>query len=256
MLYPKCGAFRLVWYSGNEFPFDHYLSARSIYNALKPDTIFVHGREFPDRNPHFERAVQELGMKPVMSREISDVFGIPVKTMMHKADILRMETLIRFGGMYFDFDIIALKPFLHLFRHHETVIPRENDDGLQTGIILAKRCSRFMLSWYRAHKSEFDDNCWGCTAITLPKKLADRNIPGIHVDHKHLKSDWPQVGNMVFSMDKDPAFWDEAVAVHTYIRGHPEFTSLSESQVIELDNNYGQIARNILNDKLGFSPDV
>jgi hypothetical protein len=241
-----------VWYLGNEFRLDHYLSARSIYNALKPDAIFVHGREFPDRNLHFDRAVEELGFKLVKSREISDIFGIPVTTVMHKADILRMETLIRFGGMYFDFDILALKPFLHFFRNYETVMPTENDDGLQSGIILAKRCSRFMLSWYRAHRTEYKDNCWGCSAIILPKTLADRNSPGIHVDHKYMKSDWPLAGNMVFSNDTSPAFWDETVAVHSFIRIHPEFASLSEGELIKLDNNYGRIVRNILSDKLGF----
>ena len=102
---------RFVWISGNEFRFGHYLSVRSINNALTPDAIFLHGREFADRNLHLYRAGYELGLKPVMSREISDAIGVPIKTRMHKADILRMETSIRFGGMYFDFDISALMPF-------------------------------------------------------------------------------------------------------------------------------------------------
>ena len=106
---PNVGHF--VWYSGNEFRLDHYLSARSIYNALKPDAIFVHGREFPDRNLHLDRAFFFSGSETGHVSGDFRWFWRTCKNHDAQGDILRMETLIRLGGMYFDSDISSLKLF-------------------------------------------------------------------------------------------------------------------------------------------------
>lgn len=42
------------------------------------------------------------------------IFGTPVKHYAHKADIVRMEALLRWGGIYLDIDVITLRPFDHL----------------------------------------------------------------------------------------------------------------------------------------------
>jgi hypothetical protein len=241
-----------VWYSGNEFRLDHFFSIKSVYNAMKPDFIFIHGREFPLGNVHFDRSIAELGLKPVLSRVVTSVYGKPVNVIEHKSDVLRMESLIRFGGVYLDLDVLVLRPLLDIFGENETTIPKENDYGLNGGIIIAKRCSRFMLRWYRAYKEVFDDTCWGCAAINLPKKLADEDQTGIFVDRTNIKSDWPFSGRMVMSSNEDDAFWKDAYAVHTFIRDYPEVKALPETEVIKLNNNYGRIVRNILGDKIGF----
>jgi hypothetical protein len=196
--------------------------------------------------------LRELGLKAVLSREISSVYDRPVENVVHKSDILRMELLIRFGGMYFDLDVLVFRPLPAEFWKLETIVPKEWENVLNSGIILSKRCSRFMLRWYRAYKTDFNDGCWGCAALYVPRMLAEQDSSDIRMDGKYIKSNFPEAGDMLFSNDTSPDFWDDAVAIHTFIRSHSEYQKLSETEVVSLNNNYGRIIRNIMSNKVGF----
>jgi hypothetical protein len=241
-----------VWYTGKEFRLDHYFSMRSVYNAIKPDNIYVHGREFPHGNPHFDRAVKDLGLKTVLSREVKAVHRNNIEVLEHKSDIVRMESIIRFGGMYFDIDVLVIRPLLSRFEHIETALPAQGADHINNGIIISKRCSRFMLRWYAA-LSIYDDLCWGCASVLLPRQLSNRDSTGLVVDeNKYIKSEYPASGDVLFSNNTSPEFWNSTIAIHTFIRGHSRFKGLTEAQILSLDNNYGRIIRNVVNNKTGF----
>jgi hypothetical protein len=243
----------IVWYSGSSFRFDHYLSLKSMFVTIRPDNFFVHGRYFPVNNTLFNRSVSEFGLVTVKSREVNKVHGRSVDVLEHKTDVIRIESLIRFGGMYFDTDVLLLRNPFELFRNKETVFGPEKDHGLQSGVIFSKRCSRFMRRWYKGYE-EFNDELWAYDAIKMPFKLYKEDSTGVTVDGKHIKTDWPISGNMTFSNDTSPSFWSDAMVIHTYIRGHEEF-KVGENETRLLSNNYGHIARNILAGKPGLATD-
>jgi hypothetical protein len=111
-----------------------------------------------------------------------------------------------------------------------------------------------MRRWYTSYDN-FNDNSWGYNAIIRPLELYKENATGITVDGRHIKTDWPAAGNMVVSNDTSPAFWSEAMVIHTFIRGHEEF-KVGENETIALNNNYGQIARNILGGMSGLASEL
>jgi hypothetical protein len=41
---------------------------------------------------------------------ISEVLGRPVTNYAHRADVLRLQVLEEFGGIYLDLDVVSLKP--------------------------------------------------------------------------------------------------------------------------------------------------
>lgn len=236
----------LVWLPGGGLQFRHYLSLKSIHDRLRPDAIYMHGFDFPISDPIFQRFITEFNVITVLSREVTHVHSEPVDLVEHKSDVIRLESLLRFGGMYFDLDVYVLKP-LTVFMNDETVMPMENNNG----IILAKRCSRFLRRWYEEYKS-FDDGNWALHSIRVPKTLFNADPTGITASHKELRSDWTHTADMFISDDTAPAFWGPLLSIHSLMRAHSEFKELDEAEVVALDNNYGRIARNILAGKEGF----
>ena len=80
----------------------------------------------------------------------------------------------------------------------------------------------------------------------------DADPTGIRAENVELKSDWRHTADMLFSINASPTYWRPVRAVHTLIRAFPEYSNLTEEQIVKLDNNYGRIARRILAGIPGF----
>jgi hypothetical protein len=94
-----------------------YLAVKSAHDMLQPERIILHFHNLP-KGKWMDLARPFLTLREV---EIpTEVFGIPVKRVEHQADILRLQILQEFGGIYLDTDIISLKSIDHLL--NETTV--------------------------------------------------------------------------------------------------------------------------------------
>lgn len=243
----------IVWVRGTGFKYYHFLAVKSMHDRIRPDAIYIHGLEFPTDNLHFKRVMNELGAKLVKARNPDKVFDKPVMGVEHQADVIRLETLIRFGGIYMDTDVFVLKS-VDEFLNDETVMPLETTtNGLNNGIIFAKRCSRFLQALYEGYRT-FNDADWGGHSILYPHWLYKQGTLGIRAEPPGLiQSEWPNSGDALFAKEFDPEYWEPVRIVHGFSRAYKNITLMNESEVIRLDNNYGRIARNLLAGKEGIN---
>lgn len=89
----------------------HYLAIKSAHDVLKPEKIMFHYHHLPVGD-NFERARPMLTLNKVPL--IQKVFDRPVSHYAHRADVVRLEVLEKYGGIYVDLDLISLKPVDHL----------------------------------------------------------------------------------------------------------------------------------------------
>jgi hypothetical protein len=231
------------------FDFFKYLSVKSGHDRMRPDAIYVHiigdCDEIP---PYLQRAIDEFKVILVAARPVDAIFDRPVNGLTHKSDVVRMETLIRFGGVYIDFDVYVLQS-LDVFYDDETTSALENDHGLNTGILIAKRCSRFLRKWYNRWV-DFNDNNWGYHPINLPYEMWKEDPSFMRAEWETLPSDWPRPFDMLLlPTPPDPAYWKPIRAIHSFIRGLTiEYT---EETVQQADNNLGLMVRRIMQNKPG-----
>ena len=68
----------------------------------------------------------------------------------HRADILRLELLRRYGGVYVDTDMEPLRPLDELLAHDQCAFGREDDRWVGTGIVAATRGHPFIEHLCRA----------------------------------------------------------------------------------------------------------
>lgn len=89
----------------------HYTAIKSARDVLKPDKIMFHYHYMPV-GENFERARHMLTLNQVPM--VTNVFDRPVSHYAHRADVVRLQVLEEFGGIYLDLDLISLKPVDHL----------------------------------------------------------------------------------------------------------------------------------------------
>lgn len=89
----------------------HYVAIKSAHEVLKPDKIMFHYHHIPV-GENFERARHMLTLRQVPM--VTEVFDRPVNHYAHRADVVRLQVLQEYGGIYLDLDLISLKPVDHL----------------------------------------------------------------------------------------------------------------------------------------------
>lgn len=101
-------------FGGRPFAFMQYLCMMSALRVLKPEVIYFHHVYEPSGWywDQWKRAVSESGttrLELVKQRDVTEVFGNPVEHFAHKADVLRLEVLRDYGGVYLDVDVLVIK---------------------------------------------------------------------------------------------------------------------------------------------------
>lgn len=99
----------------------HYIAIKSAHDTLKPEKIMFHYHHLPV-GENFERARPMLTLNKVPL--VEKVFGRPVSHYAHRADVVRLQVLEEFGGIYLDLDLISLKPVDHLL-NREFIMAQE-----------------------------------------------------------------------------------------------------------------------------------
>jgi hypothetical protein len=237
----------VLGFPGN-FDFYSYLAVKAAFDRMHPDAIYLHvfGRDF-EHSAYLERAKKEFNIKVVRARDVTQIFDRPVNVVEHKSDVVRLESLIRFGGIYMDLDTYVLEP-LDVFYENELTMPAEYSVGISNALIIAKRCSRFLRNWYTQYKS-FDDSQWGDHSIILPKKLAGQYPDLIRVEQYTLEADGWDTFNQLMSEKFEPEYWKPIRALHSFMRLAQ--TRYDEESVKTAKDNFGLMARRILDGKSG-----
>lgn len=160
------------------FSYIHYLAVITAYKQLKPEQIHFH-YEFEPHGHWWEKAKQFVQLNKVKAPDT--IFGNPIVSYQHKADVLRLELLKNMGGIYLDIDVLSLNSFDRLLVHNN-VMGIEPSVGLCNAVILAERNSDFITAWYKSYET-FDKENWNYHSIQVPLKLADTMKSQVQIEN-------------------------------------------------------------------------
>ena len=159
------------------FTFSNFLAVRAAHVHLRPARLLFHYHHKPRGQwwPHARKLVRLHRVRLVRS-----IFGHPLRHAAHRADILRLQLLIRHGGIYLDLDVIVLRPMAPLLNGAAFVIGREGDEahggfhGLCNAVLLAKPNASFLVRWLEEYRTfgEGDGDPWSEHSVQRPVALA------------------------------------------------------------------------------------
>jgi hypothetical protein len=171
----------------------HYACVRSAVERIRPDQALFHCDAEPP-GPWWALTRPFVTINRVAAPRV--VFDRPVAHVAHRADVLRLQMLLRDGGIYLDCDMFVHRDFDDLLGH-SAVLGREGDGEQETGlcnaVILAEPGAPFLRRWYegyRSFRSTGPDQYWGEHSVKLPQRLA-REYPDEITVLPHNAFFWP-----------------------------------------------------------------
>lgn len=145
----------------------HYVCIRSAIEKIRPDKVSFYLAGTPS-GPWWDLTRPFVDIVEIDPPE--QIFGRPVRRYAHKADVIRLERLLKHGGIYLDVDVLVHESFDPLLGH-SAVMGLEGEGGLCNAVILAEKEAPFIREWYESYRT-FDDTRWSDHSIILPHKLS------------------------------------------------------------------------------------
>ena len=188
----------------------HYLTLRSCLQVNQPQAIRMHYRHEP-WGPLWGRVRDQIELcridRPLPLSDHSYPSGSASAAFRyaHSSDFLRLDILLREGGVYADMDTLFVRPYPDELFQHSFVMGRETADphvkyahgggSLCNALFFAARGAEFAGLWRREMEAAFDGS-WSRHSTFLPYELSLRNPGLIHVEPTtsffHL--DWTREG--------------------------------------------------------------
>lgn len=179
---------------GREWKLHHYLSVKSAYVRSGVDKIFM----WVDQEPQgywwdqTKNLVELVYVKPP-----NEIFGKPIIQQAHKSDVIRLQVLLEYGGIYTDTDTIFIKSFKPLL-NNKFVMGQQNVDGCEglcPAVILSESNSFFGQLWLAGFKDSFGggppgSSSWCTHSVQYPLWLS-RQIPNNITILNHEAFFWP-----------------------------------------------------------------
>ena len=212
-----------TWYGGkskNHFRFHHMLAVLAAHKFIKPSRIYFWIDMVPDGN-YFKETRQNVPELYLVHRNTpKEIYGRPIRVSEHHTDIVRLEAVMEYGGIYLDLDAMVVKSLDPLL-NYEMVMGYEHDNGLCNGVIIAVAWADFLKIWHSKYKT-FIDQQWADHSVILPATLAKKYKNLVHTEERSFhRPNW--MAHELVQLYKEGNLYDwkkNNYIVHLWIRSH------------------------------------
>jgi hypothetical protein len=239
-------------FGGKPWSLVHHVCLKSAVDRIAPDKAFIY-YEFEPYGPWWDLS-REL-ITPVKIEAPREIFGRPLPHVAHRADVVRLQKLIQYGGIYLDADVFVQRSFDELL-DHSTVLGKEGDDagwGLANAVILAEPQSPFLRRWLEEYRSfqggPPGTKFWNEHSVHLPARLSRAHPEEISL-LPHTAFFWPlwtkEHLDWIFASNK-PIPINQTYANHLWENfAWSYLEDLTPGRVRSVDTNFHRWARPLI----------
>ncbi|KAH3753969.1 uncharacterized protein LOC127848540 isoform X2 [Dreissena polymorpha] len=180
-----------VWFGVREMDFMMYLSILSALYIVNPDKVFIHG-EGGLTGKYFTKIRHDKRVVLIKRERPFEVYGHKLLYTQHRSDIVRAEVLLKYGGIYMDWDVLWLKSPDELIQTgYDTIANFDHmqkekfPETINLGVLMAKPKSTFIKRWQDALRNyKTDDFLYN--AVELPYKVYEKYPEYLYIE-RHLQ---------------------------------------------------------------------
>ncbi|PAA81954.1 hypothetical protein BOX15_Mlig001259g3, partial [Macrostomum lignano] len=234
--------------------FHHMVSLLSCLHIMKPHRLLLWYAPGKLPSGHWwDRVRKNLTESEWEERIIfvqrpipTSVYTVPVHGKEHQSDVMRLEAVLVFGGLYMDIDVLVLKP-LEPLRKFVCTIGREVPYGLCNGVFLSAPSGTFLAMWHTAYQV-FNDEAWGEHSVKLPHSMQAAFPDLCHVEEESMdRPNWtPEERTWIYNIGQQSR-WDwrtKNYVMHLWFRLYNKQHSMDSIRT--LNSMYGEMCRRIL----------
>ena len=161
-------------FGGAPWSLVHHVCIKTAVERIKPAKAFIYC-EYEPRNRWWQLTREMVTVEKITAPR--EIFGNQLLHPAHRADVVRLEKLLEFGGIYLDCDVFVHRDFDDLLQH-SAVLGQEGEGGhygLCNAVILAEPQAPFIKRWYgeyRSFRSTGQDDYWNEHSVQIPSVLS------------------------------------------------------------------------------------
>lgn len=169
-------------FGGKPWSLVHYVGVASAIKHIEPEAVYFY-YEFELSGPWWD--LTRKMVTPVKIEAPREIFGRPVRHPAHRADVVRLQKLNDYGGIYLDADVLVHRSFDDLL-NNSVVLGREgfddSDPKMANAVILAEPQAPFIQRWFGEYRSfRGDEGYWNEHSVLIPARLAGEHPEEITV---------------------------------------------------------------------------
>ncbi|KAK2189354.1 hypothetical protein NP493_108g01002 [Ridgeia piscesae] len=182
----------MVWLGGGRMDYVFYLSVLSVLYVAKVDRLYIHGDK-PPAGDLWQKVVREQTRVTFVIRPIPDsVYGGFIAHYYRPlmSDIIRVELMIRYGGIYTDTDAIWVKPLTQEDRGYDAVATFDwidwsypFPDIVNFGVSYGKKDAPFWRIFRDSMRTLHNEHP-GYTGVSMPYKLLEKYPHLLRIDRR------------------------------------------------------------------------
>lgn len=171
-------------FGGKPWSLVHHVCLRSAIERIAPDEAYLY-YEYEPGGPWWRLSRGLVTLVKVQAPR--EAFGRSLQHVAHRSDVLRLNKLIEYGGIYLDADILVQRSFDDLLCHSAVLGQQGLTDskvGLANAVILAEPEAPFLKRWleqYRSFRSQGLDEYYNEHSVKVPAELAGLYPEDVHV---------------------------------------------------------------------------
>lgn len=230
-----------IFFGFTEFTMIHYLAVKTALSVHKPDKVIIHNTIEPEDNELWNSLLPFVEIRNIVPP--STINGVALTSYQYKADIARLEILIKEGGIYFDIDVLSVNPITTLLNNTCVLGIEAADDAYTTDINKAKSITNavimsepnhpFIMDWLKNTSDNIVGKSWAYHAVCLPLELLKQNKYNVHVEPRWSFMPFDFRDDSVFG--KDSPVYDRLKNAYTM---HFWETIWFESHLRKIDKDY------------------
>lgn len=202
-----------------ELEFYQYLAVKAALLRLNPEAIKIHTYAFNENNEWWQMIKRHVDLvihEPQRYLRTSDGRSHNLR-LAHQTDVLRLEILLKDGGIYLDTDVYALRSFSSLLQSPRDLLMGHEGggrSGLGNAVMVARPGSTFISRWLEKYHESFDDRpqMWNHHSIVVPVRLAEQHPEEI-CKLSPSTFFWPTWSSADVALMHRPIFGDELSAL-------------------------------------------
>lgn len=230
-----------IWFADNsnrEMSFLNYVSILSAYKVQQPDVIMFHCNFLPS-GKWWGKLWRTIPLKIVFKEKPREIHGQKIIHTFHMGDIAKMEVLIKYGGIYLDYDVVVVNS-LDPLRHYDASLGKEKPPKLIAGIIVACKNSLFLRMVYESYRDNYRPLDWDYNCARVAYKIALERPDLVYIEPRRLTTpDWADrhlLWNEIIN-------WSDLFVIH--VMGHFDWSHHTPESIKKQNSTFGQVMRYI-----------
>ncbi len=143
--------------------FHQFISILSVWLNHVPKLIYIHCDNCNFKGKYWTALMNMNELKKIIKLhelpQKNKIFNTNIKWIHHRSDVLRLEVLMNYGGIYLDNDMIIVNSLKH-YLHYEAVVSIIYENVIGNQIFIAHRNARILRAFYDQYRTKFDPENW------------------------------------------------------------------------------------------------